>query len=273
MRCSGPSPRPNARSGSVFHRRYVPSRSRGPDARPPRPKKRASAATSERCIQRAGPPSSGSHHRGGRSRRNTTPPGVHTSMAPCRETTTVTRSATTRHPPSLSGSSTARGSGSGQRPANAYDGSGSAPSHPQNTAPFTATRILSSERPNRSIPPPGSGSASRTAPGTRARSRPRTGSPAASTRLLRQAARTVRNPWAAPAEPTAFIERTRSRPSMLFTLSLTTPTARLVQLPFTRGVATSSRHGLWGAHPGAEVDHMASSVSAASRAPPQLVRG
>lgn len=87
---------------------------------------------------------------------------MHTSTAPCRDTTTVTRSATTRQPPSLSGSSSARGSTSGGPPASAYDGSGPAPSQPRNTAPPTATTIRNSERANRITPPPGSGCASRT---------------------------------------------------------------------------------------------------------------
>jgi hypothetical protein len=190
----GSSPGSKARPGSVFHSRYVPSRSRGPDARPPRPKKRASAATSDRCIQRAVPPPTGSHHRGGMSRRSVKPPGVHTSIAPCRETTTVTRSDTTRQPPSLSGSSTALGSGSGERPARAYDGSGPAPSQPQNTAPFTSTVIRSSDLVKRIRPPPGPGSTPLTWPGTRASSAPRGFSATASVRLLRHAARTVRNP-------------------------------------------------------------------------------
>ncbi len=194
VRYNGSSPGPNARPGSVFHSRYVPSRSRGPAARPPRPKNRASAATCDCCLHRAVPPPTGSHQRGGRSCRSSTPPGVHTCTAPCRETTTVTRSATTRQPPSLSGSSTTRGSGSGQVPASAYDGSGPAPSQPQKTAPLTATVIRSSDRLKRIRPPPGPGSTPCTCPGTRARSTPRGGSPAASMRLLRQAARTVRNP-------------------------------------------------------------------------------
>ncbi|MDQ0778704.1 hypothetical protein QF026_007170 [Streptomyces aurantiacus] len=218
VRYSGSSPGPKACPGSVFHSRYVPSRSRGPDARPPRPKKRASAATSDRCIQRARPPPAGSHHRGGRSRRRLTPPGVSTSTAPNRETTTVIRSATTRQAPSLSGSSTARQSGSGAPSASAYEGSGPAPSQAQKTAPPVVTVMRSSERVNRTTPPPGVGSADSTGPGTRARSGPRAGSPAASARLLRHAARTVSKPWPAPAEPTAFIERTRSRPFMLLSL-------------------------------------------------------
>ncbi|CAL2060545.1 protein of unknown function [Streptomyces murinus] len=230
VRYSGSSPGANEPPGSVFHSRYEPSRSRGPDARPPSPKNRASAATSARCIHRPTPPSTGSHQRGGSSRRSTTPPGVHTSTAPCRETTTVTRSATTRQPPSLSGSRTARGSGSGPLPANAYDGPGAAPSQPQNTAPFTATMIRSSDRLNRITPPPGPGSALSTCPGTRARSAPRRGSPAASIRRLRHAART---PLAARPEPISRTERTRSRPSMLLTLPPSAPRARAVQFPFT----------------------------------------
>lgn len=115
---------------------------------------------------------------------------------------------------------------------------------------------------------PGPGSAACTGPGTRARSAPRDGSPVASARRLRHAARTVRTPCAAPTEPTAFTERTRSRPFMLLTLPLTAPHARSVQLPFTCVRTTSSRGGLCGTHPGAEVDHVALSVPAASRAHP-----
>src|SRR5690606_8671278 len=136
----GPSQVPPGR-GPVFHSRYRPERSRGPGARPPSPKNRASAATSERCIQRAGPPPAGSHHRGGSSRRSSTPPGVSTSTAPCRDTATVTRSATTRQPPSVSGSSTARGSGSGQGPASAYDGSGPAPSQDRKSTRLNSSHV------------------------------------------------------------------------------------------------------------------------------------
>lgn len=90
--------------GSVFHSRYEPSRRRGPAARPPSPKNRASVSTSLRCTHRAAEPApeaasasasaseaapvpvlasaTGSHHRGGRSRRNITPPGVRISTAP-----------------------------------------------------------------------------------------------------------------------------------------------------------------------------------------------
>lgn len=161
----------------------------------------------------------GSHQRGGRSRRSTTPPGVHTDTAPCRDTTTVTRSATTRQPPSLSGSRTARGSGCGHEPASAYDGSGSAPSQPQKTAPVTATVIRSRDRVNRTTPPPGAGSAPVTWPGTLARSGPRRRSPTASARLLRHEDRTARKPWTAPTKPTALTARTRSRPFMPLTLS------------------------------------------------------
>lgn len=243
----------------------LPCRGRGAAVPPSGPKKRASAGTSDRSIHRAGPPSAASHHRGGRSRRSITPPGVSTSSAPCRDTATVTRSATTRQPPSVSGSSPARGSGSGHAPASAYDGSGPAPSHPQNTAPFTATRIRSSERANLITPPPGPGSTSRTVPGTLARTGP---GPVASAPRLRHAARTVRNPRAAPAPPTGHHERTRSRPFMLLTLPSTAPRKRGVQLLFTRDRTTSSRRGLCGGHPGAEVDHVASSLSAASRAHP-----
>lgn len=223
VKCGAPPPGEDGRPGPVFHSRYVPPRSRGPSAHAPSPKNRASGAVSARCVQRAGPPPTGSHQRGGRSRRSVTPPGVRTSTAPYRDTTTVTRSATTRQPPSLSGSSTALGSGSGHPSASAYDGSGPAPSHPQNTAPFGATATRSSARANRITPPPGPGSASRTAPGTRARSAPRRGSPTASARLRRHAARTVRNPCAAPPEPNTLTERTRSRPSMLLTLPSPAP--------------------------------------------------
>lgn len=170
---SGSSPGPNPPPGSVFHSWYVPSRSRGPDARPPSPKNRASAGTSARCTQRAAPPDTGSHQRGGSSRRIRTPPGVRISTAPSRDTVTVTRSETTRQPPSVSGSSTARGSAPGQPSASAYEGVGSAPSHPQKTAPPTATRTSSSDLANRTTPPPGRSSTPVTAPGTRARSGPR----------------------------------------------------------------------------------------------------
>lgn len=184
---SGSSPGPNPPFGSVFHSRYDPSRSRGPPARPPSPKNRASAGTSARTSHRAPPPppgapSTGSHQRGGNSRRNTVPPGVRTSTAPSRDTATVTRSDTTRQPPPVSGSNTARGSGSGPPPTTACDGDGSAPSQPQNTAPPTVTRTSSSDRANRSTPPPGRGSVPVSTPGTRARSAPRRASPTASAR-------------------------------------------------------------------------------------------
>lgn len=262
---SGSSPGAKPPRGSVFHRRYVPSRNRGPSARPPSPKNRASAATSDRCCQRAGPPPTGSHQRGGSSRRSTIPPGVHTSTAPCREMTTVSRSETTRQPPSLSGSSDALGSGSGALPFRAYDGSGPAPSQPQNTAPPAATRTSSSERANRTTPPPGRGSASVTAPGTRARSGPRADSSRASARRRRSAERIARRPCTVP---TAFTERTRSSPFMQLTLPPGRPCVRFVQLPFIRGGTTWPGIRLWVAHPGAEDDHMASSLSAASRAHP-----
>ncbi|SCE49357.1 hypothetical protein GA0115253_105966, partial [Streptomyces sp. Termitarium-T10T-6] len=129
VRYSGSSPGPKRPPGSVFHSRYTPSRNRGPPARPPSPKNRASAGTSERCTHRTGPSPSGSHQRGGSSRRNSTPPGVRSSTAPVRDTSTVSRSATTCQPPSLPGSSTARSSGAGASPATAYDGSGLRPSH------------------------------------------------------------------------------------------------------------------------------------------------
>ncbi|CAM5275163.1 hypothetical protein SVIOM342S_02480 [Streptomyces violaceorubidus] len=185
-----------------------------------------------------GPPATGSHQRGGSSRRRTTPPGVRTSTAPCRDTATVARSATTRQPPSLSGSSTARGSGSGQRPANAYEGSGPAPSQPQNTAPFTATRTRSSERSNRTTPPPAPGSTSRIGPGTRARSAPRGGSPAASTRRLRHAARTVPTP--APC--------LRNRPSSSNAPGHDRPCCSPCHRPARTGAAFNCRSPVTGPH-------------------------
>lgn len=187
VRYSGSSWGPNRPPGSVFHSPYTPSLSRGPAARPPSPKNRASAGTSDRCTHRAGPPAAGSHHRGGSSRLSTTPPGVRSSTAPSLDTTTVSRSDTTCQPPSLSGSSRARGSASGAAPGSAYEGNGSAPSHPQKTAPPTATRIRSSERANLTTPPPGSGSAPIRFPGTRARSGPRAGRARASARARRHA--------------------------------------------------------------------------------------
>lgn len=265
MRYSGSSPGPKRPPGSVFHNSYTPSRSRGPEARPPSPKNRASAAHLGALHPPGITPATGSHQRGGSSRRSTTPPGVRSSTAPCRDTATVSRSDTTCQPPSLSGSSTARGSGSGAAPGSAYDGNGSAPSQPQNTAPPTATRTRNSERANRTTPPPGSGSAPTTRPGTRARSAPRRGSARASALRRRQDERTERSPR---TEPTIFTERTRSRPSMQLSLPSGEADEGSVQLPFTRGRTTCPDTRAWAGNPGAKDDHMASSVKAASRAHP-----
>ncbi|UTO67750.1 hypothetical protein LJB45_39280 [Streptomyces rapamycinicus] len=160
---------------------------------------------------------------------------------PVRPTVTVTRSDTTRQPPSVSGSSSARSSASGQGPSSAYEGSGSAPSQPQNTAPPAVTRTRSEDRANRTSPPPGSGSAPCTAPGTRASSVPRRGSAAASERRRRHAERSDRSPCAVQStltDRTSFSDRTRSRASILISLPLPTPGRDMVQLPFTCGPRT-----------------------------------
>lgn len=183
---------------------YVPVRSRGPDDGPPSPKNRASAGSSARCTHRTAPPSVASHQRGGNSRRRRTPPGVRSSTAPSRDTDTVRRSDTTCQPPSVPGSSRARGSGAGSVPGRPYDGSLPAPSHAQNTAPPAATRMLSSERANRTTPPPGPGSAPSSGPGTLASSGPRCRGAQESPRHALQAVRTP------PTEPINFTERTRS---------------------------------------------------------------
>lgn len=245
VRYSGSSPGPKPPFGSVFHSRYTPSRSLGPAARPPSPKNRASAATSPRCSHRAPAPSpsaasTGSHHRGGSSRRRTVPPGVRTSTAPVRDTATVTRSDTTRQPPSVSGSSTARGSGSGPVPTTAYEGVGPAPSQPQNTAPPTVTRTSSSDRANRSTPPPGRGSVPVSSPGTRARSAPRRASPTASARRWRHDESQARRPRSVPM---SFTARTRSRPFMPLTLPPASGPRGCVQLPFTLEVISPGHPG------------------------------
>ncbi|MCF2434989.1 hypothetical protein LV779_11415 [Streptomyces thinghirensis] len=124
MTDNGSSPGANGRPGPVFHSRYVPlaqPRTRGPpaepeepgvrrDLRPLRPPRRTAADR----LPPAGRQLTAQHHAPGRTDLDRAVPGRRLP-SPARPPP--------RQPPSLSGSSTARGSGSGQRPANAYDGS------------------------------------------------------------------------------------------------------------------------------------------------------
>ena len=194
---------------------------RRPPAQPEEPRVGRHLASAAPSAPR--PPPTGSHQRGGRSRRSVTPPGVRTSTAPCRDTDD--RHPLGHDPPAavlvrlqqgprirLRAPARQRVRRLGPGPVPAPE---DRPVHRDGDPQLGAARTGRSRRPGR-------GSTSGTGPGTRARSAPRAGSPAASARLLRHAARTVRNPCTA-AEPIAFTERTRSRPSMLLSLPLTGP--------------------------------------------------
>ena len=220
-RCTADRPQSRTpRPGSVFHSRYVPSRSRGPDARPPSPKNRASAATSERCIQRAAPPSTGSHQRGGRSRRSThtsrrahldrAVPG-HRDRHPLRHHPPAAVLVRLQHRPRVR-----LGARAGQRVRRLRFRT--VPTPEDGPVHGDAYAQLRAAEPD--DPATGPGSASRTGPGTRARSAPRerqprrVGTPPAPRRPYGA------QPLGSSREPTAFTERTRSRPSMLLTLPL-----------------------------------------------------
>ena len=222
-------------------------------------------------------PPRGSHQRGGRSRRSTTPPGVRTSTAPCRDTTT---SHPLRRPPAS------------RRPCRApAPPADPAPGH----APGQRVRRLrlgpvpaAEDRPARRDPHPQRRPGEPDHPAARPRLRPRTapghprplGAPRAAARrrppaVPRHAARTDRSPCAAPTEPTIL-----HRPHQVTPVHAAQPAidGRRARAPFNCRSPVVADHifttrRLCGAHPGAEVDHMASSMPAASRAHPSRVRG